>query len=217
MKKQTRVSLRHAALALAAFLIWTLVISVIDVQPIGPKGSSVGFAALNGAFHRLTGVHMALYTATDLLSVIPLGIVVGFGCLGLYQLIQRRDLRKVDGSLLALGVFYVLVLAAFLLFEKVELNYRPVLIEGVLEASYPSSTTMLSLCVLPTAIPQFKRYIRDPKLSQIITIALIALTAVLVVGRILSGVHWLTDIVGGVLLSAFLIALHQAADSQFSA
>ena len=76
---------------------------------------------------------------------------------------------------------------------------------------------MLSLCVLPTAIPQFKRYIRDPKLSRVITIALIALTAVLVVGRILSGVHWLTDIVGGVLLSAFLIALHQAADSQFSA
>ena len=74
---------------LVMFILWTVLICLVDVQPIGPQDSAVGFAALNGAFHRLTGVHMALYDLTDWLSVLPLGIVVGFAALGLVQLIGR--------------------------------------------------------------------------------------------------------------------------------
>ncbi|MGN0994853.1 MAG: phosphatase PAP2 family protein [Butyricicoccus sp.] len=215
MKQQVRADLRRAAVLLAAFLLWTLAVCVIDVQPIGPEGSSVGFAALNGAFHQLTGVHMTLYTVTDWLGLVPLGIAAGFGLLGLTQLVRRKSLLRVDGSLLALGGFYVLVLAAFLFFEQVIINYRPVLIDGVLEASYPSSTTLLALCVLPTAVMQLRRRVSAPGLSRVITLALTALTVFLVAGRLLSGVHWLTDIIGGVLLSAGLVLLYRAASGLF--
>ena len=120
---------------LAAFVLWTAVVSLVDVQAIGPRGSSVGLAALNGFFHNLTGVHLSLYLITDWLSLVPLGIVLGFGALGLVQWVKRKSIWKVDRSILVLGGFYLVVLAAFVFFEVYAVNYRPILIEGVLEVS----------------------------------------------------------------------------------
>lgn len=54
----------------AAFAVWTAAVKCVDVQAIGPNGSSVGLAAINAAIHELTGVHMALYTVTDWLGLI---------------------------------------------------------------------------------------------------------------------------------------------------
>lgn len=196
---------------LSAFVLWTAAVRQIDVQAIGPKGSAVGFAALNGFVHTLTGVHMALYHVTDWLSLIPLGFAVGFGLQGLVQWMKRKQLGKVDRSILALGGFYLAVLAVYALFERVVVNYRPVLIEGALEVSYPSSTTVLVLCVMMTAIQQLRTRVRSTRGKAWITAVLTAFSVCMVVGRLLSGVHWFTDIVGGVLLSAGLVTLYQAA------
>lgn len=195
---------------LAAFLLWTGLICFADVQAIGPEGSCVGFAALNGAFHRLTGVHMGLYVLTDWLGLVPVAICMGFGVLGLCQLLRRKSLRKVDRDLLLLGAFYVLVIGAYLLFESVVINYRPVLIEGRLEVSYPSSTTLLTLCVLPTAAMELRRRIARPLLRRWVLALLWGFTIFMVAGRLISGVHWLTDILGGLLLSAFLVSLYRS-------
>lgn len=195
---------------LAAFLLWTAAVCLVDVQAIGPKGSEVGFAGLNGWFHALTGVHMTLYTITDWMGLIPLAVAMGFGLLGLVQWIKRKRLRKVDGSILLLGGFYLAVLAVFLLFEAFVVNYRPVLIEGVLEASYPSSTTLLTLCVMPAAMLQWKERIKDKRVRTWILGVSAGFTLFMVGGRLVSGVHWLTDIVGGVLLSAGLVLLYAA-------
>lgn len=206
MKKQNKRELWISLGSLTAFVLWTILVSYVDVQPIGPNGSSVGFATLNRAFHKWTGVHWALYTITDWLGLIPIGIAFGFAVLGFVQLVRRRSLFKVDCSILVLGVFYIVVLAVYLLFEKVALNVRPVMIEGNLEASYPSSTTMLALCVLPTAMMQFKDRIRKTCVQRVILSALAVFTGVMVIGRLISGVHWLSDILGGVLLSTGLVA-----------
>lgn len=199
--------------ALIAFVIWTVLVRFVDVQTIGPESSAVGFASLNGAFHALTGLHMALYDLTDLLSVIPLGIIACFGLLGLYQWIRRKKLFRVDSSILVLGGFYVVVMAFYAFFEVVEVNYRPILIEGVLETSYPSSTTMLAMCVLPTAIMQLRSRIQNRALNTCVTLALAAFTAFMVIGRLISGVHWLSDIIGGALLSTGLVVLYSWTNS----
>ena len=211
MEKKTKKYLLYALCLLAAFVAWTAAVCLVDVQPIGPQSSTVGFAAINGAFHHLTGVHMALYDLTDILSVIPLGCVAAFGLLGLVQWVRRKALRKVDGDILVLGGFYVVVLAAFVLFEKLAVNYRPVLIEGVLEASYPSSTTMLALCVMPSVMLQLRSRMKDGAAKRCVQVLLLAFTAFMVIGRLISGVHWLTDIIGGVLLSAGLVLLYRSA------
>lgn len=199
--KRNRTHFLLPGLLLGAFLLWTAGVCLVDVRPIGPMGSAVGFAGLNGWFHSLTGVHWWLYDLTDLLGLASLGICGVFGLQGLCQWVKRKSIRRVDGELLALGGFYLTVLAVFFLFELLEVNYRPVLIEGRLETSYPSSTTMLALCVLPTAMLRLR--------SRWVRFLLAALTAFLVLGRLLCGVHWVSDIIGGALLSAGLVTLYR--------
>ena len=195
---------------LIAFVMWTAAIRFVDVQAIGPQESSVGFATINHLVHNLTGVHMSLYTITDWLGLVPLMVVMGFGTLGLIQWIKRKHLLKVDYSILVLGGFYIVVMAAFVLFEVFIINYRPVLIDGILEASYPSSTTMLVMCVMPTAIMQFNARIKNIVLKRCVASAIIAFIVFMVMGRLVSGVHWFTDIIGGALLSTGLVLMYRA-------
>ena len=194
---------------LTIFALWTLLISVADVQPIGPNGSSVGLAHINRWFHNLTGVNMTLYHITDWLGLVPVAFGFGFAILGLVQWICRKHILKVDRSILVLGVYYLVVLAAYLLFEDFVINYRPVLIAGFLEASYPSSTTLLVLCVMPTAVMQLNTRIKNQKLRLFAAWAIRTFIAFMVLGRLLSGVHWLTDIIGGILLSIGMVALYR--------
>ncbi len=212
MKKNSMCCKRCGAAIglLTAFVVWTVLVGLVDVQAIGPEASEVGFATLNGWFHRMTGVHMPLYAITDWLGLVTLAVVAGFGILGLIQWIRRKSLRRVDRSILILGGFYLIVMAVFLLFEVLAINYRPVLIEGVLEASYPSSTTMLAMCVLPTAAMQFRARIRGRALRIGAVAAAGALMLFMVVCRVISGVHWLTDIIGGGLFSAGMVLGYDA-------
>jgi len=207
MKKKAKTHFCMAGCLLAAFVLWTALLRFVDVQAIGPQGSTVGFAAMNRFVHNLTGVHMGLYTVTDWLGLVPPVFVMGFACLGLVQWIRRKKLLRVDFSILVLGGFYLVVMAGFFFFEEFVVNYRPVLIDGVLEASYPSSTTLLVLCVMPTAILQLRDRIKSPSLKRGVTYILTAFIAFMVIGRLISGVHWLTDIIGGVLLSGGLVML----------
>ena len=193
-----------------AFILWTILLKVVDVQPIGPSGSAVGFATINGFVHRLTDVWMPIYTITDWLGLVPVFIGFGFAIVGLCQWIRRRNLFKVDFSILILGAFYLLMLAVYLLFETVVINYRPVLIYGYLEASYPSSTTLLTLCVMPTTMWQLRRRIRHVFWRRLVMVVCVLFTVFMVGGRLLAGVHWLTDIVGGAFLSAGMVTLYDA-------
>ena len=210
MKKKNQKNLGIAICMLIAFVMWTVAIRFIDVQAIGPQESSVGFATINQFVHTLTGVHMSLYTITDWLGLVPLMFVMGFGTLGLIQWIKRKHLLKVDYSILVLGGFYIVVMAVFVLFEVLVINYRPVLIDGILEASYPSSTTMLVMCVMPTAIMQFDTRIKNDVLKRCVTYAITAFIVFMVIVRLVSGVHWFTDIIGGALLSTGLVLMYHA-------
>ena len=193
---------------LTTFVLWTVAICFVDVRAIGPQGSSVGFAGINGLVHNLTGVHWGLYSITDWLGLVPLFVCMGFGILGLVKWIKRKSICKVDHDILILGGFYIITIAAYLLFESVVINYRPVLINGYLEASYPSSTTMLVMCVMPTAIMQLGSRIKNKAVRNIASVTIIAFIAFMVIGRLISGVHWFTDIVGGALLSAGLVMMY---------
>ena len=185
-------------------------VSLIDVQLIGPQGSKIGFATLNKWIQDAIGVNWRLYRITDWLGLVPIGFGFGFAILGLLQWIKRKSFLKVDRNILVLGGFYAVVMIVYAAFEVVVINYRPVLIEGCLEASYPSSTTMLVLCVMPTAVMQLNMRIQSVKFRRCISVAISAFVIFMVVGRLLSGVHWLTDIIGGILLSAGLVETYVA-------
>ncbi|MBQ4346226.1 MAG: phosphatase PAP2 family protein [Oscillospiraceae bacterium] len=211
MKNKNRNGIRLLAaggIFTALFVLWTLLVLTVDVQPLGQNGTNIGFAALNTRFHRWTGVHMLLYTITDWLGLVPLCICMIFGGTGLFQLVKRKSLLRVDRDLLLLGVYYITVIFCYLLFEVVPINYRPIPIAGYMEASYPSSTTLLVLSVMPTVSFQVQGRMRKGAARMTAHVLVILFTVCMVAGRAASGVHWITDIVGAMLLSTGLYLLY---------
>ena len=204
MKK--KIALIGAIAFLVLFLVFTVLVITVDVQPIGPNGSEVGLATMNGAVADALEYNEIWYNISDYAGYLALLIPVGFALLGLFQVIKRKSLLKVDRHLIILAVFYVAVLCAYITFEIFKVNYRPILVDGVLEASYPSSHTLLSLCITASAIFEAHLLLKSKKVLLISADILFAtIGAVVLVGRLLSGVHWLSDIMGGVLLSGALV------------
>lgn len=210
MKKQGKRFLFWGSIAIAVFVLWTVLIQTVDVQPFGANGTDIGFATVNCRFHKLTGVHMAIYTITDWLGLVPVFICIIFGGMGFVQLVQKRSIFKVDRDIIFLGVYYIIVIFGYLLFEMIPINYRPILIEGFLEASYPSSTTLLVLSVMSTLAEQVNRRAKSAIVKAGIKAFVICFSVFMVVGRLISGVHWLTDIVGSIMLSLGLFCIYKA-------
>ena len=192
------------------FIIWTVLIQTVDMQPVGQEGTDIGFATFNCWFHKLTGVHLTLYVITDWLGLVPVLVCMVFAGVGLVQLVKRRSLFKVDYDIIFLGIFYIVVILSYLVFEMIPINYRPILIDGRMEASYPSSTTLLVLSVMPTLVLQVNRRVKCIGAKRIVKIFANMFTTFMVVARLISGVHWFTDIVGAVIISAGLFGIYKA-------
>lgn len=185
-------------------IIYTLLVKFVDVQAIGPNGSKIGFATINSFIFNFTGVNLVWYHITDWLGFIPLIIAFIYAMLGLIQMIKRRSL-KVDKEILGLGVFYIIVILIYILFEIFILNYRPILMDGFLEASYPSSHTLLSICICGSSLMINNYLFKNIKISKVENIISVLSIIVIVVGRIISGVHWFTDVIGAIIISIALL------------
>lgn len=194
-----------------AFVIFSLLIRVFDVQPAGPQGSKIGLAGLNTAVHQFFGEHIFWYELTQIFGYLALAVAAVFAVTGLVQLIKRHSLVKVDKKLLMLGIVYIVLITLYVLFEKIPFNYRPVILdpEQGLEPSYPSTHTLLILTIFGTAFSLVKDYIKNQKLLVIVKLFCLIIIALTIIGRLVCGVHWFTDIIGGVLLSIFLISLYK--------
>ena len=210
MKKNIKTTLISAIIFLILFILWTILIVTVDVKPVGVNETNIGFATLNTWFHNLTGVNMKLYTITDWLGLVPVFVCLIFGVVGLIQLIKRRSLLKVDFDIIALGVYYVIVILGYLLFEMIPINYRPILINGFMQISYPSSTTLLVLSVMPTLTFQIKARLKNNKIKIILNLVTVTFSLFMVIARLVSGVHWITDIIGSCFLSTGLFYIYKS-------
>lgn len=210
MKSKEKKLLFFGLGLILVFIAWTVMVMTVDYKAVGVKGTSVGFSSFNTWFHSITGVHMTLYVITDWLGLVPLFICFVFAGVGLFQLIKRRSLFKVDLDIIFLGVYYILVIFGYLIFEMIPLNYRPILINGFMEASYPSSTTLLVLSVMPTLTFQCSFRLKNMVLKRVINVITVIFSVFMVLGRLIAGVHWFTDIVGSVLLCGGLFYSYKA-------
>lgn len=212
MKSNTKVNVIITSCLFLAFIVFTILVKFVDVQPIGPNASEVGFASLNDVVYKMFKYNQTLYDITEILGIVTFLIIGLFAVLGVYQLIKGKSIKKVDYKILVLGCFYVVVLLFYILFEIIVVNCRPVLMDGELEASYPSSHTMLSICVVTSAIVVLSEMFEKKKwLRNAIVIVGYALIAFTVAGRMLCGVHWVTDIIGAMLLAFALVMLFYSA------
>ncbi len=214
-KPKTKRLFILSAVFFVLFLLFTVAVKLVDVQPAGPMGSLVGFGKINAAFAAAFPYSALWYDLTDFCGYIAILVCVFFGAVGAYQLfITRKSLLKVDRDVLYLGVFYIIVIALYVVFNHFAINYRPVILDAEegLEASYPSSHTMLIICVMATAAIEAWHRLRNKKaLCGILTALCVFLLAFTVIGRLISGAHWLTDIIGSCLISASLVCLFAGA------
>ena len=186
-------------------ITFTILVKVVDVKQIGVNNSSIGFATLNQFIFETTGVNMIWYHITDWLGLIPVFMAIVYAFIGLIQLIKRRSIFKVDKEIILLGLYYIIVIALYVFFEKVIINYRPILMNGFLEASYPSSHTLLSVCICGSSLIINKYLFKNRNFFKAENIISILSILVIVIGRFISGVHWFTDIVGAILISIALL------------
>ena len=209
MGKTGKRNLITGVVLVVAFIIWTILIKTVDVQSAGVNGTEIGFATVNKWFHTLTGVNWSLYNVTDWLGLGPVFVCMAFGIMGFVQIITRKSLLKVDKDIVYLGIYYVIVIAGYLLFEAIPVNYRPVLVNGFMEASYPSSTALLVVAVMPTLVFQINRRVKNRTVRRTAFVLTVLFSVFMVTGRLVSGVHWVTDIVGSLLFSAGLFQTYK--------
>ena len=211
MQNNNTKNIAATVILFVCFILFTIAVCKVDVAAIGPQGSSVGFAKLNGAIAKLFPFNNTFYKLTNYLGYFALLICVFFAAMGVLDFLKKKSLRKVDPKLIILGIFYVAVILFYVMFIKVVVNYRPVLEDGALESSYPSSHTMLAICVFLSTAIQISLGKGSEGFKKAIKVVMALLTIIMVVGRIVSGVHWITDIIGGIILSAALLCMYNAA------
>lgn len=207
---QQRRNYMAAFVLFIAFLAMLLAVISVDVRPIGPKGSMVGLASLNEFVRDAIGTHTFWYKLTKYLGYFSLAVPGFFAFVGLKQWISRRSLLKVDKDIYLLAAFYVLVIATYIFFEKVIINYRPVILDEGLEASFPSSHSMLVVAIMGTTAYQIAHRVKEARVRNLLIVLCFVILVVTVVGRLLSGVHWFTDIVAGVVLADAYVMLYLA-------
>ncbi len=191
-------------------VLFTVLVKYVDVQKIGPNGSAVGFSAINNFVHELTSYRETLYKLTKYIGYLPIISLPIYAFLGLMELVKGKSIKKVHKELIILGIFYAIVLAIYVFFEKVVINYRPVLMEGELEASYPSSHTLLSLCICGSTIILNNHLFKRIKIAKYENYVAFISMILILFGRIISGVHWFTDIVGGAIISITLLYIYNS-------
>ena len=204
MKRLTKNYIVSCLLIIVA-IAYTIVVKKIDVQSIGPNNSSVGLATINKFFINLLGSNMTIYKITEVLGILAILVALTYALVGIFELVDRKSIKKVDKEIIAVGCLYVVVIMLYVFFEKYIVNYRPILIDGELEASYPSSHTMLAICVCVSSMLINKYIYKNKKVIRIENAITLFLLITIVCGRLLSGVHWFTDIVGGIIISTALL------------
>jgi len=193
-------------------VVFTIFVKVVDVKPIGVNESSIGVASVNQVVFKTIGVNMIWYHITDWLGLVPIFIAMIYAFIGFIQLIKRKNIFKVDKEIIILGLFYIVVISLYIFFEKFIVNYRPILMNGFLEASYPSSHTLMTICLCGSSII-VNRKLFNNKIAKFVNVLSLVVVLITVIGRLLSGVHWFTDIIGGIFIGgALLMTLYSVLD-----
>ncbi len=144
--------------------------------------------------------------ATDIILITALLVLGVFAALGLYQLINRKSLKKVDRNLLAFIPTFLIMFVIYIIFEKfLIINVRP---DGSGEPSFPSTHTMIVATVFFITMLNLKKYVNQKPLRIILSIVMLILICLTAVGRVLANKHWPTDVLGGVIFSVVLAGIY---------
>ncbi|MBP5342565.1 phosphatase PAP2 family protein [bacterium] len=193
---------------LLVFVVFIVLVKTVDVSVIGENSTNIGLTFINKGFyesHKL--INNTFYNVSKYLGYLSFLIIGFFLVVGVIQLIKRKGFFKVDTDLLLLGAIYVLTMVFYVFFEIVVVNVRPIIVDEPMEASFPSSHTLLAVVAVGTLLFEILKRISNKYLKWGSLIAASLFMIVLIVFRLLSGVHWVTDIIAGIILGLAIVSL----------
>ena len=141
MKNKTKMKVVLAILAFAAAVSWIVIVLKVDVGKVGPKGKEIGLSLINSSFHDIwhyddIGYNKLWYGITQGIGAFSLAVAGCMGLFGIWQLIKRKSLLKVDKCIIVLGILYAVTFGVYMFFEVVVINYRPVLMPDQTEPTW---------------------------------------------------------------------------------
>lgn len=216
-EKKASGAVAAGLILLVLFLVFTAALTRVDVTSPEPVGMPLGFSGLNLRVREALGENKLCYIVTELLGYFAI-LVAAMSCLvGLFQWINRKNMWLVDKELFIVYFFYIIVVLLKFVFDyKLIINYRPILEDGLPASSFPSSHSMLVFTVFGMGMSaRFKGFFGSKRLLKAADWVAGILIAVMIVGRLLSGIHWLTDIIGSLLLSGAIVAFYTACIRKF--
>ena len=185
------------------FVLTTILAATVDKGAGGESLAVVGLSSINTNIFDTLGKSDTLDKITDILLILSFLVVLLNAALGALYLIKYK---KLDLSLVILGCFYILCLILYVLFDHIHINYAPLLDEGELKESFPSSHVLASVFIFLSSIITINHNVNKRIIKNVLLITTILLSLLMVVFRLLSGWHWFTDILAGELLGLFLVS-----------
>ena len=188
----------------AAFVLWTILVKTVDVGEYY-NGTKLGFYHLNYKFGDLVtefGKYEFMRTVSDILLYVSFGYVGILVVIGVIQIIKYKSFKKINPIFFFLAGAYVLVVILYGFFELVHVNYAPDSLAENLKASYPSTHVFVGGCfyLLNSYVLLKFLWVKDDLFKTLIHLSTVILTCLLVLTRLLAVKHWLTDIIGSVIL-----------------
>lgn len=208
MTKQGKKWFLAALILTAVFVVLTITVKYVDQKNIGSQ--VIGWATINLWWRDIIGVRNFWQIASHIFAAITLIILVMFLVWQAIALLRRKSFRTMprhwwffDLTLIALALCYIV-------FQIMVINFRPLLIDGVAELSYPSSHVLLLATLWPVFILTLSREVKSRPWLRVASVIGIIVMTVGIIARLLSGYHWFTDIIGGIMLGAVLTCWYQA-------
>lgn len=130
MKKRTLLTIA-ALICFVLFALFTVAVKKIDVQAIGAGMSDIGFASFNDGMRVKIGTSGTMDKLSTMLMLLGFGTAFVFFVIWLVQIFKYRTFTApLDGELYLLGLTYIALMVFYVLFEKLVINYRPILGEA---------------------------------------------------------------------------------------
>lgn len=208
MKKQNIRNIIITSSLFLLFIIFTILCKTIDIQPLGANSTNIGFAKFNTSIHDKITSDDIWDKIGDIFMILSIVVVCILLIIGLIQAIRRKNIFKIDKQIICAGIIFAILIVFYLLFELLVINYRPILIDNALEASYPSTHALLVCVVMSITIILSHIYFKKKTYKTLIDLFSSVSILTTCISRLLSGMHWITDIIGAILLSASLVSLY---------
>lgn len=212
--KTSNKKLLFAGILVLLAIIFTVLVGVCDVETVSPHGVDVkvGFSHINNSISTIFGYNDFWYTVTGIIGYTAIALVAVAAFFGLIQLFTRKSFLKVDSEIYALAVVYVIMFVLYVAFDKIAINCRPMILpdETALEPSYPSSHTMLGFTVFGTIFAAARKYCKKENVKIVVQAVCALICMIAPVGRLFAGVHWFTDVLGSIFISAALLGIYEA-------